>query len=70
MGLLQFMASGTGRALRIILGIAMIVVGAVLGGGWWFLAIAGLIPLLAGTFDFCLLDAFAGQPLSGRAIRH
>ena len=48
----------------------MVVLGASLGGGWWWLAVVGLVPLLAGIFDFCLLDLFVGQPMSGKAIRH
>jgi len=70
MGFAQFMASGVGRSIRIIAGIAMVVLGASLGGGWWWLAVVGLVPLLAGVFDFCLLDLFVGQPMSGKAIRH
>ncbi len=70
MAFAQFMASGVGRSVRIIAGIAMVVLGASLGGGWWWLAVVGLVPLLAGIFDFCLLDLFVGQPMSGKAIRH
>ena len=35
MGLPKFMASTAGRAVRVIAGIALIGVGALLGGGWW-----------------------------------
>ena len=69
MGLPKFMASMAGRALRVIAGIALIVVGALLGGGWWALAVAGLVPLATGVFDVCLVNALLGQPLSSRVAR-
>ena len=70
MGFSKFMASATGRGLRIIAGIALIVLGISLSGGWWALAVLGLVPLLAGALDVCLLDPLFGQPLSGKAVRH
>lgn len=70
MGFEEFMASGVGRTLRTVAGIALIVLGAILGGGWWALAVVGLVPLLAGVFDFCVLAPLFGQPVSGKAIRH
>ena len=69
MGLPKFMASTAGRAARVIAGIALIVVGALLGGGWWALAVVGLVPLATGVLDVCLVNALFGQPLSGRTAR-
>ena len=71
MAFVRFMASSTGRALRIVAGVALIGVGLLLVGGTtgYVIAAVGLIPLLAGLFDVCLLAALFGQPLSGRAIR-
>lgn len=65
----KFMASRTGRAIRMIAGLALIVVGGILGGGWWVLAVVGLIPLAAGGFDICLFNVLFHKPLSGKAIR-
>jgi hypothetical protein len=65
----EFMATAIGRLLRVAAGLAMVVIGVSLGGGWWALAVAGLIPLLAGALDFCVLAPLFGQPMSGRAIR-
>jgi hypothetical protein len=69
MGFSKFMASSAGRGIRIIAGLALVVVGAVLGGGWWALAVVGLVPLAAGALDVCLFNVLFGQPLSGRAVR-
>ena len=47
-----FMASAAGRITRIAAGVVLIVVGVLLGGGWWALAVVGLVPLAAG-FSMC-----------------
>jgi hypothetical protein len=64
-----FMASAAGRAVRIVAGLALIVVGALLGGGWWALSAVGLVPLAAGALDICLFNVLFGKPLSGKAVR-
>ena len=61
MGISKFMASAAGRAVRVIAGVALIVVGGLLGGGWWALA--------AGALDVCLFNVLFGQQLSGKAVR-
>jgi hypothetical protein len=69
MGFIGFMAGTAGRIVRAAAGIALIVAGAVLGGGWWALAVVGLVPLAAAAFDVCLFAPLAHQPLGGRALR-
>jgi len=69
MGFSKFMASMAGRAVRIIAGVALIVAGGVLGGGWWVLTVVGLVPLAAGVLDICLFNVLFGQPLTGKAVR-
>lgn len=69
MGFSKFMASTAGRAVRVAAGVALIVVGGLLGGGWWALAVIGLVPLAAGALDVCLFNVLFAQPLSGRAVR-
>lgn len=66
-----FMASALGRALRIIAGLALIVVGIVLikDVAGWIVAVVGLVPLSAGLFDFCLFAPLFGAPFSGDAVR-
>ena len=69
MGFSKFMALSAGRAVRIIAGVALIVVGGLLGGGWWTIAAVGLVPLAAGALDVCVFNVLFGQPLSGKAVR-
>jgi hypothetical protein len=69
MGFSKFMASTAGRAARVIAGVALIVVGGLLGGGWWALAVVGLVQLAAGALDVCLFNPLFGQQLSGKGIR-
>ena len=45
MGFSKFMASTAGRAAQVIAGVALIVVGGLLSGGWWALAVVGRIPI-------------------------
>ena len=67
----KFMASTTGRIVRIVAGLALIGWGLLgLGGtSGLIVAIVGLVPLAAGQFDFCVFAPLFGNPLSGRKIR-
>jgi len=67
----QFLASGAGRTVRAVAGLALI---------WWgfshrsgpvgvLVMLIGVIPLAAGVFDFCVLSRLLGGPFSGAAIR-
>ncbi|WP_425358308.1 YgaP-like transmembrane domain [Aeromicrobium marinum] len=57
MAFVTFMNSPAGRLLRIVAGVAMIIVGlaAVGGAGGVVLAVVGVVPLLAGLLDVCLV---------------
>jgi hypothetical protein len=69
--LVKFMASMPGRIVRIVVGAALLL--------WGFMGleattgivvmVIGLIPLLAGLFDVCLIAPLFGAPLSGVRIR-
>ena len=67
----KFMASTTGRIVRIVAGIALIAWGLMgLGGATGVIvAVIGAVPLLAGLFDFCVFAPLFGAPLSGPKIR-
>jgi hypothetical protein len=67
----QFMASGAGRAARVIGGIVLIGAGLLAIGGTagYVVAAIGLVPLLAGAFDVCVFSALFGGPFAGKAIR-
>jgi hypothetical protein len=65
------MATTTGRLVRIVAGLALV------AWGTWGLQetargvviVIGLVPLLAGLFDFCVISALLSGPFWGRAIR-
>ena len=67
----SFMASTSGRLTRIVVGLALVAWGWLGLGGLTgtIVAIVGLIPLIAGLFDFCVFAPFFGEPLSGPKIR-
>jgi len=66
-----FMASKTGRIVRVVAGIALVVWGwfGLSGTTGIIVAVVGLVPLLAGLFDFCVFAPLFGAPLSGPRIR-
>jgi hypothetical protein len=68
---IAFMASTTGRIVRIVAGIGLVAWGWLGLGGTTGLIVAviGLLPLAAGLFDFCVFAPLFGAPLSGPKIR-
>ena len=71
MGFAKFMSSGLGRGLRIVVGVALIVVGlfSIGGTGGIILAVVGAVPLVAGALDVCLFAPLFGGPLKGAEAR-
>lgn len=66
-----FMAGWFGRTIRIAAGLALIGVGLFLvkGARGAFLALIGLVPLLAGAFDVCVLAPLLQLPFKGADVR-
>ncbi len=64
-----FMASAVGRIVRIAAGVVLIALGAMLGGGWWAVAVVGLVPLAAGILDACVFAPLFHRPLRGDRLR-
>jgi|GEM_PF-208011 len=64
-----FMASAAGRISRIAAGVVLIVVGVLLGGGWWALEVVGLVPLAAGILDVCVFAPLFRRPFNGARLR-
>jgi hypothetical protein len=70
MKLVRFMASPQGRLSRVCLGLALVAWGVRMSGiAGWTIAAVGLVPILAGAGDMCLLAPLFGYPMSGRQIR-
>ena len=69
MSLLSFFATNAGRLTRVIAGVVLVVAGALIGGAGWILAVVGLVPLIAGATDVCVLAPLMGKPFSGKQFR-
>jgi hypothetical protein len=65
----RLMSTPMGRLVRIAAGIAMIAIGIALGGAWWILAVAGLLPLVAGLMNVCAIAPILGAPPRGGDTR-
>lgn len=67
----KFMASTTGRWVRVVAGIVLVAWGilGLSGVNGTIVAIIGAVPLLAGLFDFCVFAPLFGNPFSGKKIR-
>jgi len=70
MGFARFMATGFGRGLRVVLGLALMYWGfrMVTGTSGLIIAAVGLVLLLTGTFNICLLAPVLGVPFSGKKL--
>ena len=68
---IAFMASTTGRIVRIVAGVALTAWGllGLDGATGIIVTIVGAVPLLAGLFDFCLFAPLFGCPISGPKLR-
>jgi hypothetical protein len=71
MGFARFMSSLAGRLIRIVAGIALIVIGLVVvhGTGGIILAIVGLVPLVAGVVNVCVFAPLFGGPFFPKDIK-
>ena len=65
----RFMVSKSGRALRIVAGLALIAIGAFSPGVNWTMIIIGILPLATGLFDICVLSPLLGYSFSGQKTR-
>ena len=69
--MISFLASGTGRVVRIFAGLALVLWGffGLSGATGIVIIVVGLVPLLAGVFDMCVFAPLFGNPFSGPSIR-
>jgi hypothetical protein len=67
----RFIASPAGRVIRIVAGLALILIGllALEGLAGWIVALVGLVPLAAGLFDWCVFAPLFGLPFVGPRLR-
>ena len=69
MRFLDYMSTGRGRAIRIVVGLVMIGAGVATGGPLSVLALAGLLPLATGVFNVCPISPVFGRSCRGNACR-
>lgn len=70
MGFARFMSSTAGRVIRIAAGILLVLLGLMVikGTGGMLLAVVGLVPLVAGIFNFCVFAPLFGGPFLGKDV--
>jgi hypothetical protein len=68
MALARFMAGTLGRAIRIIAGVVLIAVGLGVVGETTgiIIAVIGVLPILAGVFNVCIIAPLIGAPFAGK----
>ncbi len=68
MAFAKMMAGMGGRLVRIIAGVALVLIGLLVleGTGGLILAVVGVLPILAGVFNVCLIAPILGAPFSGK----
>lgn len=69
--IIKFLASTTGRIVRVLAGIALVSWGlmGLTGTAGIIVAVIGLVPLLAGIFDVCVFAPLFRNPFKGADIR-
>lgn len=66
----RFMASPIGRLARVVLGVALILGGLLVVEGTWgtIIAIIGIVPIVAGIANVCLIAPLIRVPFRGRDL--
>lgn len=69
MQFVEWMSKPVGRILRVVAGVILIGVGLYFQGVWGYVvAIVGVVPVLAGVFNFCLIAPILGAPFRPRIL--
>ncbi|MCL5048572.1 MAG: DUF2892 domain-containing protein [Firmicutes bacterium] len=68
--IVELTATPGGRVARVVLGLAIIGIGLSLGSttARTILVIVGLLPILAGTLNFCGIAPLFGKSFSGKEV--
>jgi len=70
-GFARFINSPAGRIVRVVVGLVLVGWGYTQRGSGSGIALiaVGLVPLVAGLSDWCLISALLGGPISGDRVR-
>ncbi len=70
MAFATFMAGPIGRMARIVLGVVLVLLGlfAMSGAAGWIVALIGVVAVLAGALNFCLIGPLIKAPFSGKDL--
>lgn len=68
---IRFMASPAGRILRLVAGAGIVAWGLLVTGGdtGKIIAAVGVLPMLTGALNICVVGPLMGGPLSGNKAR-
>lgn len=69
MRFLDYMSTSPGRVIRVAAGLVLMLTGVALGGAWWALTAAALLPLATGVFNVCPISPFFGRSWRGNTCR-
>jgi len=71
MAFAQFMSTPVGRGIRVVAGLLLIALGIAAGGvGGAILVVVGILPILTGALNVCVLAPMLRAPFSGRGMSH
>jgi len=71
MAFAQFMSTPLGRGIRIVAGLVLIALGVAVGSvGGAILVVVGILPILTGALNVCILAPMLRAPFSGRGMSH
>ncbi len=71
MGFARFMATGLGRLLRMVVGLALVLYGVFGAHGAleYVLSLVGVVVFAAGLFNFCTIAPLIGVPFRGADLK-
>jgi hypothetical protein len=72
LGYFRLLSTPFGRGLRLVVGIGLVIAGVYWdrhGSLSWLLIVPGMVSILAGLLNICLLALFFGLPLCGGELR-
>jgi len=73
LGYFRLLSTPFGRGLRLVIGLGLVFAGIFWdrhGSLSWLLIVPGMLSILAGLLNICLLALFFGLPLSGGELRN